>query len=99
MFKREKKSVVYRSKQEDDWKVAQDLLKEAGIEFKEIATEEVPVGGCGCKIDPRRFADGAPKEISKRVYRIEVAEADKEKADAALEGKVLPVRSYGMGVQ
>ena len=60
MFKREKKSVVYRSKQEDDWKVAQDLLKEAGIEFKEIATEEVPVGGCGCggSFDPRKFADG-----------------------------------------
>ena len=93
-----RKSVVYRSKLEDDWNVAQKLLEEAGIEFKQIATEEVPVGGCGCKIDPRRFADGAAKNVPKRIYRIEVAEADKERADAVLAGKVQPVRSYGLGV-
>jgi len=92
------KSIVYRSKLEDDWNVAQKLLEEAGIEFKQVATEEVPVGGCGCKIDPRRFADGAAKDVPKRIYRIEVADADKERADAVLAGKVQPVRSYGLGV-
>jgi|GEM_PF-1027627 len=94
-----KKTVVYRSKDQEDWIEAKRLLEEAGIDFTHAATEEVPVSGCGAKLDPRKFANSEKKEVPKTVYRIEVVNADKDCAAEVLDGKVLPVRSYGLGIQ
>ena len=92
------KAIVYRSKDESDWNEAQRLLTEAGVGFSPIVTEEVPVGGCGCKIDPRKYAGEEKKDVPKLIYRIEVANEDEKTAAGVLEGKVLPIRSYGLGV-
>ena len=94
-----KKTAVYRSKDQEDWIEAKRLLEEAGIDFTHAATEEVPVSGCGTKLDPRKFANSEKKEVPKTVYRIEVVNADKDRAAEVLDGKVLPVRSFGLGIQ
>lgn len=91
-----KKALVYRSKDKEDWTRAAELLREAGVEFFPFAGEEPPVPGCGAKIDPRKFMNKKP--VPTTLYTIDVAAADKERAEAALAGKVLPVRSYGFGV-
>ena len=90
-----RKSLVYCSKDRDDWEKAKGLLAEAGIDITARNVEEPPVGGCGAKIDARSFLSG--KSVSKDIYRIEVAPADRERAEAALKDKVLPVRHYGLG--
>ncbi len=90
------KALVYRSKDKADWEKAQELLRDAGVESFPFAGEEPPVPGCGAKIDPRKFMN--PNPVPTTLYEIKVAAADKERAAAALEGKVLPVRSYGYGV-
>ncbi len=87
------KSIVYRSKDPADWETAKRLLEEAGIERYPFVAEEVPAGGCGGKIDPRKFLNAKP--VPSSIYRIEVAEADRERAEDVLRGKVQPVRSYG----
>lgn len=91
-----KKVLVYRSKDKEDWTKATELLRQAGVEFFPFAGEEPPVPGCGAKIDPRKFMNKKP--VPTTLYTIDVAAADKERAEAALAGKVLPVRSYGFGI-
>lgn len=95
MFKREKKTLVYQSKNQQDYEKAQELLREAGIDMKAWATQETPVGGCGCKIDVRKVAGG--KDVPKEIFHIEVAQKDGEQAAATLKDRVLPVRNYGFG--
>lgn len=95
-MKRWRKAMVYRSKDKEDWDKAKKLLQEAGVECFPFSGEEPPVPGCGAKIDPRKFMN--PNPVSTTLYTIDVAVGDKEKAEAALAGKVLPVRSYGYGV-
>ncbi len=90
------KTLVYRSKDRADWEKARQLLQEAGLECFPFAGEEPPVPGCGAKIDPRKFMN--PNPVPTTLYEIKVASEDREKAAAALEGKVLPVRSYGFGI-
>ena len=92
----ERKALVYRSKDPEDFQRAKALLEEAGIAFSPYETEEAPAAGCGAKIDVRKYS-GAPR-VPDRIYRIEVAMADRPAAEAALEGKVLPVKSYGFTV-
>ena len=87
------KSIVYRSKDEADWTEAKRLLSEAGIEQYPFAAEESPISGCGVKVDPRRFLN--PNPVPSMIYRIEVAKADKDRAEEVLLGKVRPVLSYG----
>ena len=91
-----RKSIVYRSKDEADWNEAKRLLAEAGIEHYPVTTEEVQAAGCGGKVDPRKFL--AKGEVPSTIYRIEVAKADRERAEKVLEGKVQPVRSYGYSI-
>lgn len=88
-----KKTLVYRSKDEKDWEKAKDLLAEAGIEAFPFAAQESPIPGCGAKVDPRRFLNRNP--VPSTIYRIEVAVENKERAGSVLDGKVLPIRSYG----
>ena len=91
-----RKALVYRSKDKQDWEKAQELLGQAGLECFPFAGQEPPVPGCGAKIDPRKFMNKSP--VPTTLYTIQVAAADKEKAEAALADKVLPVRSYGFGI-
>ena len=91
-----KKALVYRSKDQEDWTRAKDLLREAGMECFPFAAEEPPVPGCGAKIDPRKFLNKKP--VPTTIYQIEVTVEDKKRAEAALAGKVLPVRSYGFSI-
>lgn len=95
-MKKWRKALVYRSKDKEDWERAQELLRQAGVEFFSLAGEEPPVPGCGAKIDPRKFMN--PNPVPTTLYTIDVAAGDREKAAALLAGKVLPVRSYGYGV-
>ena len=90
------KSIVYRSKNREDWEKAQSLLKDSGVLHYPLAAEEAPVAGCGAKIDPRRFLN--EKRVPSKIYSIEVAKADKDAAEGILRGKVQPVRSYGYGI-
>ena len=95
-MKNNKKTLVYRSKDQADWEKAKELLAENGIEFFPFAAQESPVPGCGGKVDPRKFLN--PKPVPTTVYRIEVAAENKEKAGRILNGKVQPVRSYGYSI-
>ena len=89
-----RKSLVYSSKDRADWEKAQDLLREAEIEYDAWEAEESPAGGCGGKADPRTFLN-KKKTVSKTVYKIEVAASHEAGAKQALDGKVRPVLSYG----
>ena len=75
------KSVVYRSRDKSDWMYARSLLK-----------EEIPVGGCGAKIQPGNFWGRSRGSI----FSIEVASELKQQAERILQGKVLPVKECGM---
>ncbi len=88
-----KKTLVYRSKDKDDWDKAKKLLEEADIAYFPFAAQESPIPGCGAKVDPRRFLNRNP--VPSTIYRIEVSVENKERAGSILEGKVLPIRSYG----
>lgn len=90
------KALVYCSKDEEDWQKAKELLLDVGIEIDAWDGEELPVGGCGAKIDIRSF--GRDVEIPKRVYKIKVSNDDKETAESALSGKVLPICKVGLGL-
>ena len=95
-MKKWRKALVYRSKDKADWEKARELLREAGVEHFPFSGEEPPVPGCGAKIDPRKFMN--PNPVPTTLYTIDVAAEDKARAEAALAGKVLPIRSYGYGV-
>jgi len=86
--------LIYRSKDRGDWEAAQAILTAQNIEHTAWESEELPVGGCGCKIDVRKTSK--EKVIPKTVYQIEVSKAAAEDASAALAGKVRPMRSYGV---
>lgn len=90
-----RKSIVYCSKDKADWEKADTLLAGAGIEKESWHSPEPTLAGCGAKVDIRTFAKRG--QIPKEIYKIEVASVDKEKAEHVLEGKVQPVRYYGVG--
>ena len=87
-------AIIYRSKDEKDWEKAKSLLEEAGIEMKFWVQEEPPVGGCGAKVDIRKFMNDKP--FKKYIYKIEVSKNDKEAAMAVLKDKVKAPESYGL---
>lgn len=91
----ETKRIVYRSKDEEDWKMAQKLLTDAGVDFHEWKTSDVPAGGCGAKLDVRKLSG---KKVPKTIYHIEVANKDYGHATSVLLDRVKPVLSYGAGL-
>ena len=91
-----KKALVYRSKDFRDWEKAKKLLTDAGIALFPFAAQESPVPSCGAKVDPRSFLN--PNPVPSTICRIEVSAEDKERAGSILDGKVLPIRSYGYGI-
>ncbi len=94
MFETFSKRIVYRSKDEADWKKAQELLQGAGIEHTAWVSEEPPVGGCGSKLDIRTFA--SKKVLPRAIFAIEVSKDSEKAARQTLDGKVQPPRSYGV---
>lgn len=76
------------------WEQAQAVLKEAGLTFKKGHYEkELPVGGCGCKLDLRNF--GPRGKIDREVYYLDVPEGEEYKAvdlldTAGIDGLVIP---------
>lgn len=84
---------VYRSKDKEDWERARALLEQAQLKIRCWCSEELPVGGCGSKIDIREVASG--REVPRTIYHIEVTKSRQAEARAVLEGKVLPMKSYG----
>ncbi len=86
------KSVVYRSRDKSDWMYARSLLEEQGIAHQTSEKEEIPVGGCGAKIQPGNFWGRSRGSI----FSIEVASELKQQAERILQGKVLPVKECGM---
>ena len=89
-----RKTLIYSSKDREDWEKAQSLLQKSAITFSPSESEEPPVGGCGSKIDIRSFMKREP--IPKTIFKIEVNRAEADRAKSLLDGKVLPVRSYGV---
>lgn len=87
-----RQSMVYRSRDKEDWMCARGLLEEQGIAHKPSEKEEMPMGGCGAKIQPGNFWG----KSRGRIFCIEVALELKEKAERILQGKVLPVRECGI---
>lgn len=75
-----KKTIIYISKgTKQDWKALREGLKAAGIRAYAASYEdEMPVGGCGAKMDIRDF--GPEGKIDRTVYVVRVAETDREEA-------------------
>ena len=87
-------AIVYRSKDEQDWEKAKALLEEAGIEMKYWVQEDLPMGGCGAKVDIRKFMNDKP--FKKFIFKIEVAKEDEKAALEILKDKVKKPESYGL---
>ena len=68
-----KKTIIYISKgTKEDWRALRDGLKKAGIRASASSYEdEIPVGGCGAKMDIRDF--GPEGKIDRTVYVVRVA--------------------------
>ena len=88
-----KKSLVYCSKDKEDWEKAKQILDESSVEYEAWHAEDVPMGGCGAKVDPRKFMNDKP--YLSTIYKIEVDNDTYNYASAVLRGRVLAPRSYG----
>ena len=95
-MKARQKALVYRSRDEADWTEAKRLLDEAGIPQFPFAAEESPVAGCGIKTTPGRLF--RREAVPTVIYRIEVAEEDRARAENVLRGKVRPVAGCGFSI-
>lgn len=85
------KSVVYRSRDKEDWLRAKNLLETCGIDFVPLESTEVPVAGCCARLQPGNMFG---KE-NRPVFSIEVPKKYKEQAAELLQGKVRPVMDCG----
>jgi hypothetical protein len=79
-----KKTAVYLSSDEADFKLAKEILKKEQILYYEYAAEEMPVAGCGARINPARLNN----PVERMVFRLSVVSEDVEKAVNVLQGKV-----------
>ena len=84
-----KKTIIYISKgTKEDWRALRDGLKKAGIRASASSYEdEIPVGGCGAKMDIRDF--GPEGKIDRTVYVVRVAETDRAAA-SKITREILP---------
>jgi hypothetical protein len=81
-----KREVVFEVKGDKArWKAAREALRSAGVQIMEASSCEVelPVGGCGAKLDIRNF--GPNGWIDRRLYYISVRPEDVERAKAVLQ--------------
>ena len=79
-----KKTVVYLSSDETDYNLAKSLLEKEKILFYEFVSEEMPVCGCGARINPARLG----KQNDLMIYRLSVNSEEAEKAVTVLQGNV-----------
>ena len=80
----EKKTAVYLSTDETDYNLAKEILEKEHIKYYEFASEEMPVVGCGARINPARVNN----HLDLMIYRLSVAPEDVEKAITVLQGNV-----------
>lgn len=81
-----KRVVVFEVQGDKDrWNAGKDALKQANIKIMEALSREgeMPVCGCGAKIDRRNY--GPNGWIDRRVYYIAVRPEDVEAARRALQ--------------
>lgn len=86
----DKKIKVFEMKgRRSDWKAVKDALKEAGMAGVSASTwtDEMPVGGCGARLDVRDF--GPNGKIDRQIYTIRVRGEDAERA-AEIVRKIVP---------
>lgn len=79
-----KKTAVYLSSDEADFNLAKEILKKEQIRYYEYAAEEMPVAGCGARINPARLN----KHLNLMTFRLSVVPEDVENALQTLQGKV-----------
>ena len=79
-----KKTAVYLSSDEADFNLAKEILEKEQIRYYEYAAEEMPVAGCGARINPARLN----KHLNLMTFRLSVVPEDVEKAIHALQSKV-----------
>ncbi len=79
-----KKTAVYLSSDEADFNLAKEILKKEQIRYYEYAAEEMPVAGCGARINPARLN----KDLNLMTFRLSVVPEDVENALQTLQGKV-----------
>ena len=79
-----KKTAVYLSADETDYNLAKEILEKEHIKYYEFASEEMPVVGCGARINPARVNN----HLDLMIYRLSVAPEDVEKAITVLQGNV-----------
>lgn len=79
-----KKTVVYLSSDESDYYEAKKLLDHEMVRYYEFVAEEMPVCGCGARINPARLNN----HHDVMVYRLSVLAEDVQKALEILLGKV-----------
>ena len=79
----EKKEIVFEMRgRKDDFKRVKAALREKGIKgvSSSVWQDELPVGGCGAKLDVRDF--GPNGKIDRDTYTIRVSREDAEAASS-----------------
>ncbi|WP_031492945.1 hypothetical protein [Succinivibrio dextrinosolvens] len=79
-----KKTAIYLSSDESDYNLAKEILEKEHIKYYEFASEEMPVVGCGARINPARVNN----HLDLMIFRLSVAPEDVEKAITVLQGNV-----------
>ncbi len=79
-----KKTAVYLSSDESDYNLAKEILDKEHIRYYEFVSEEMPVLGCGARINPARFDN----HIERMIFRLSVVPEDVESAVSVLQGNV-----------
>ncbi len=92
-----KKEIVYEAKgKKEQFKAVKEALKEAGIKcYSGSWEDEMPVCGCGGKLDVRDF--GANGRIDRTIYTIRVTADQVEKASGILLEKLPDYKPYERG--
>ena len=81
-----KREIVFEVRGDKDrWKAARQALKAAGVGIAEAGSREgeMPLCGCGAKIDRRNY--GPNGWIDRRIYYVAVRPEDTLRAKAALQ--------------
>ena len=83
-----KKVALFKKKDRETWQRIRDVLREEGVRgvrARSYLADTLLPAGCGCKLDPRDF--GARGKVDRRIYAVDVREADANRARAILEGR------------
>ncbi len=88
----EKRVTIFEKRDKAAWRQIREILKAGGLKgvrAGHYSREDVTVGGCGAKLDPRDF--GKNGKIDREIYWVKVPEKDREEALRLLSEKgVIP---------